>query len=149
MAGAKRGESVISEPLADLVYPSFLAALDAQNVALKRFVYALCDPREVEVTRYVGCSFRVGTRYREHILDARRPSWYSNGRKVLFIQQLLCDGVFPAMLLLEEVPTDEGWAVREELWIRARRSEMLTNFERPPVPEGPPPHLPRTSGRWW
>ena len=73
MAGAKRGESVISEPLADLVYPSFLAALDAQNVALKRFVYALCDPREVEVTRYVGCSFRVGTRYRE-------TSWTLEGR---------------------------------------------------------------------
>jgi hypothetical protein len=97
-----------------------------------KFVYALVDPREPRAVRYVGCGAVPARRLQQHVWDARFPTASSNCRKVLFIQQMLCEGVIPGMVILEAVPA-QRWVARERHWIelfRARGSD-LTNFERP------------------
>jgi len=116
-------------------FPEFrahLAALKAQCEPFRCFVYLLADPREVSVVRYVGCSFHVYRRFLKHAAEARNPDWYSNGPKILFIQQCLLDGVLPECLLIEEVPGGRDRVRREWFWVNKFRSPELTNYLRPP-----------------
>lgn len=131
MERIRHGQIVKRETLAPIEYPPLVAALDAEGAAHRRWVYMLVDPRELNLARYIGCSIVVGERYRKHIIEARNPHGYSNPRKVLFIQQLLCDGVFPEMLLIEELAPDADFVAREAYWIEKFRSPDLTNFDRP------------------
>jgi hypothetical protein len=120
-----------ANPATRVSFPPHVRAVGAYDSLSRRFIYALVDPRERDLIRYVGCSVNVWKRYQSHIWEARFPydAHSSNVRKVLFIQQLLCEGVFPQMI--EEVASGEDFAAREANWIEHYRSPDLTNFERP------------------
>jgi hypothetical protein len=73
------------------------------------FIYALCDPRTLEV-RYVGKADNPYKRYCRHLIDKE------NTHKVTWIQSLLKEGLLPIRQILEECDMSV-WADRERNWI--------------------------------
>jgi hypothetical protein len=135
MRSIRKPKKADSSPARRLTFPARVRALGAYDSPSRRFVYLLADPRERETVRYAGCSVGIRKRYQAHIWEARFPydANSSNVPKVLFLQQLLSDGVFPEMRLIEEVSADVVWMAREKYWIDRFRSPNLTNFERQPI----------------
>jgi hypothetical protein len=91
-------------------------------------IYALVDPRQPEVWRYVGRSFQPRSRRVQH---ARRPSRAARGatHKELWIAQLLSEHIRPSVIVLEDCESLFDAIVREKVWIRHALSEghPLTN----------------------
>jgi hypothetical protein len=110
----------------------FPVLLDAADVAPRRLVYGLTDPREPKRIRYVGQT-AVGafSRYLNHISEARtgitvRRDWMA---------PLLDAGIYPNMVLLELVaPTDNILAI-EQYWIRTIRARGGADLNTPRQPQ--------------
>ena len=91
-------------------------------------IYALVDPREPGVWRYIGRSFHPMSRRVQH---ARNGSHLERGftYKEAWIAQLLLKRVQPCVLLLEKCASLSDAIAREKLWIRRALAEghPLTN----------------------
>lgn len=87
-----------------------------------RFIYALVDPRDVEI-RYIGQTIRPKERLQNHCKEkskCHRSHW---------IQQLRSLGLKPQMHIMEELEESDPWKDREIWWIAYGRAEgwNLTN----------------------
>src|SRR3990167_5576743 len=87
------------------------------------FIYVLVDPRTQDA-RYVGWTFNVQKRIRDHISKARRQ----RSHKANWLIQLERLGLRPEYMILETGFND--WAKAEQRWIRYYRSRGvdLTNL---------------------
>lgn len=86
-------------------------------------IYALFDPREPDVVRYVGkTQMKIETRRTRHVGEARRGLKNHRGN---WIRGLLKDGFAPEVRLLAEVPAGD-WQEHERRFIAIYRS-TLTN----------------------
>jgi len=87
------------------------------------YIYALVDPRTDEV-RYVGKTGNVVRRMTHHVWEAKRPT----NHRTCWIAGLLCDGVRPRLLVLEEVPNN-SWqdAERRHIAVFRQVGANLTN----------------------
>src|SRR5205809_574439 len=79
-------------------------------------VYALVDPREPNIWRYVGRSFQPKPRCAQHIADSRKICRYRTAKEI-WIAGLLADGLEPRVILLETgIPAQQAEA-HEYVWI--------------------------------
>jgi len=101
----------------------------------ERFIYALVDPREPGIIRYVGCSERPWHRCQDHLSDSRRKPRFGNAAKIAWLSGLLDAGVLPWIVILERVKPGQNWVRREEYWIVCYRTPELTNFARLIAPD--------------
>lgn len=87
------------------------------------FIYVLIDPRSDEI-RYVGWTYDVEKRVRDHISKARKQHNY----KANWLVQLENEGLRPLYRVLESGTGD--WAAAEQRWIAYYRAEgaRLTNL---------------------
>jgi hypothetical protein len=96
--------------------------LEVMNNMNTTFIYALCDPRDLQV-RYIGKSSNIYKRYYGHLYDKDET------HKVHWIQSLLRKGLMHIYQILEEC--DESvWREREINWILFYKNiikENLTN----------------------
>lgn len=91
----------------------------------KALIYALFDPRDPDVVRYIGKTIKaLPYRLINHISEARRAK--DRSHKLHWIRLLLAQGVQPEIRLLEEC--DEAvWSERECYWIAQYRDHQMTN----------------------
>jgi hypothetical protein len=86
-------------------------------------IYALFDPRQPDVVRYVGKTYmKIETRRTRHVGEARRGIKNHRG---YWIRNLLADGIVPGVRLLSEVPSSD-WQKHEQTFIASHRG-TLTN----------------------
>lgn len=80
------------------------------------FIYTLADPRTGEI-RYVGKTFDMAKRLKEHIKNSRGT------RCASWVKSLANDGVVPVMEVLEETPEADvsAWQEAEFFWIETLR----------------------------
>lgn len=79
-------------------------------------IYALVDPREPKLWRYIGRSFHPTSRRVQHVRasgDLQRGATY----KETWIAQLLSESVQPSVILLEECASLSDAIAREKIWI--------------------------------
>jgi hypothetical protein len=91
-------------------------------------IYALVDPREPSVWRYIGRSFRPERRRFQHVHQSRRSRPGATGVE-RWIRKLSCVGLLPCTVVLEcGIPLRDAGA-REQFWIRQalREGHPLTN----------------------
>ncbi len=88
----------------------------------KTFIYGLKDP-ETKLIRYIGKSNDPEKRYRDHLRDK------SITYKTYWIKSLAAKGLYPELVILEEVLI-ECWQERECYWITYYREQSipLTNL---------------------
>ena len=94
-------------------------------------IYALVDPREPSVWRYIGRSFRPEGRRFQHMRQSMRVRRGAT-EKERWIKNLLQAGLLPSAVTLEGgIPLRDARA-REQLWIRRalRECHPLTNAVR-------------------
>jgi len=103
----------------------------------RKAVYALFDPRDPEVVRYVGLTCDPPQRLTEHIDGAKGSRWGSeNAAKNAWIAGLLADGVLPEMRILEVISGTDWIEVkaegssRETYWISFYDFGQLFNRRR-------------------
>lgn len=84
-------------------------------------IYSLEDPRTGEI-RYVGVTFRVKARLREHMSRAVRGG---RTHRDCWLRSLIAAGLRPTCAILEQ-GCDDRWPERERFWIAAHKL-MLTN----------------------
>lgn len=92
----------------------------------RKAVYALCDPREPEIVRYVGLSSSPAERLFSHI------SWRSKPTPVgQWITALFAASIRPEIRILEivEAPAFDGYQ-RELDWIARYDTPQLLNIKR-------------------
>jgi hypothetical protein len=93
------------------------------------YLYALMDPREPDIVRYIGKTDNISRRLSEHIAGSRNEEAITP--KDLWIKGLLKAGVSPEIKLVETVVWryDPEWADREMACIEKYRREghPLTN----------------------
>lgn len=82
------------------------------------FIYVLLDPREGNLTCYVGKTKDPKTRYARHLSERSRT------RKSRWIQHLAGHSLKPEMQFLEEV--EDNWKQRERFWIQEMRDRGFT-----------------------
>jgi hypothetical protein len=89
------------------------------------FIYALRDPRDMEV-RYIGWSSRPAKRLKNHISAARTGS--ETGHKARWNRKLISIGMLPCCEILEHT-TPKEWQPAEMRWIAyyRRLGNRLTN----------------------
>lgn len=92
------------------------------------FIYALVDPREPEIVRYVGKAWNVEIRRRQHLSATHLAA---NTYKDRWIKKLLRAGVEPQVIIIECV-LRAMWGDRERYWIAhyRRLGSRLTNSTR-------------------
>jgi hypothetical protein len=90
------------------------------------FIYRLYDPREPNVTRYVGktCQKNIKSRLSQHICHSKRKQYYSSR----WIQSILKENVKPELEILENCSI-ENWEEREKYYIKKYNNIKLTNIE--------------------
>lgn len=86
------------------------------------YIYALVDPRDVGVVRYVGKSDAPWNRIKGHIIESRRRDGWKNN----WIKSLSNDGVIPSMIILSIVERSESVRREKEL-IATHKTCKLTN----------------------
>lgn len=93
------------------------------------YIYALADPRNNQV-RYVGKTNSPKKRLASHVYEIHSPS--STGKvKKSWLHDLVAEGVYPTMIILDIVSGDEC-RVQEQLWIdRLRQSGVELINEKP------------------
>jgi hypothetical protein len=94
-------------------------------------IYALIDPREPSIWRYIGRSFRPDRRRFQHMHQSRCVP-HSTTQKARWIRRLSSAGLPPSVLVLESgIPLRDARA-REQFWIRRALQEghPLTNAVR-------------------
>lgn len=79
------------------------------------YIYALYDPRDPLIVRYIGKAQDVDGRLRGHIKEAQDRVGYSLHR-LNWIRYLLKAGVQPQVRVIEAV--NKNWALRERYWIK-------------------------------
>lgn len=90
---------------------------------MKHVIYALIDPRNTNVVRYIGFTKKtLERRLIEHLSDARRGHM---NHRCNWIRSLTKDNIRPIISIIEEV-TEDNWQEREKYWIRFYK-ETLTN----------------------
>jgi hypothetical protein len=89
---------------------------------MKALVYALIDPNTNEV-RYVGKSTNPQKRFTRHLRESKNNT---KSHKKAWINSLLKQNQRPILKILEEVPIDTSWEVREKHWIN--QFQNLTNM---------------------
>lgn len=82
------------------------------------YIYALVDPREPLVIRYIGYTSNLEARFNSHCSEARRSNYKT--RKSSWIRSLQKEGINPVLEVLEIDPP-EGWKLAERAWIRLLR----------------------------
>src|SRR3569833_2024930 len=94
-------------------------------------VYALVDPREPSVWRYIGRSFHPESRRLQHLHQSRRLRQGAT-RKERWIRELSSAGLLPSAVVLEGGISLRDARVREQLWIREAllQGHPLTNAVR-------------------
>lgn len=94
-------------------------------------IYALVDPREPSVWRYIGRSFRPQCRRLQHTHQSRRVLRGITAKE-RWIKSLLSAGLLPSALILEDGILLRDARAREQLWIRRalRGGHPLTNAVR-------------------
>lgn len=75
------------------------------------FIYSLTCPISGEV-KYIGKADDVKRRLRQHVYQSKK----SDGRKNVWIRELLSEGLKPIMGVLDEVSYDD-WGYWEDYWI--------------------------------
>lgn len=90
----------------------------------KIWIYALADPREPELYRYIGQSNAPRFRHLEHCQDA------SGSVKSEWLEHLRQFGILPQMVILQEVHGQIAADKAECEWIKKLRPQ-LTNGEHP------------------
>ena len=89
-------------------------------------IYALFDPRNPDVIRYVGkTSKSIEFRRTRHVGEARRGLQNHRGN---WIRSLLSEGVIPSVRLLSEVPTAE-WQEGERYFISLYRDTLVNGTD--------------------
>src|SRR5271169_5391649 len=63
-------------------------------------IYALVDPREPEIWRYIGRSFQPLPRRVQHVTDSRKACGYRTAKEA-WIARLLAERLEPRVILLE------------------------------------------------
>jgi hypothetical protein len=105
-----------------------LIGLTAQDGVCLCSIYALIDPRDPEVWRYIGRSFHPRSRRVQH---ARRGTRAVRGAtyKELWIAQLLSKNIQPSVIILEDCNSLSDAVAREKIWIRRALADghPLTN----------------------
>lgn len=86
------------------------------------FIYALFDPREPDVVRYIGKTMHPETRLNAHI----RNSKYLKCHRSSWIVSLLRDGIQPTMRIVSICP-ESVWQEFERVTVAKYKSENLTN----------------------
>ncbi|MEY9999117.1 hypothetical protein ABIA18_000915 [Sinorhizobium fredii] len=91
-------------------------------------IYALVDPREPSVWRYIGRSFHPERRRSEHIHQSRGVQHGAAGKE-LWIRNLSLIGLLPSMVVLERDIQLRHANTREQFWIHLalREGHPLTN----------------------
>lgn len=89
-------------------------------------IYALFDPREPDVVRYVGKTVQtLKQRLNDHISESRVEKF----KKCTWLNSVIKQGFEPQVKLIEEV-TNDNWEEREIHWIthyRCLHGDRLTN----------------------
>ena len=89
-------------------------------------IYALFDPRQPEVVRYVGKTCKKPeTRRTRHVGEARRGIKNHRG---CWIRSLLADGIVPGVRLLAEVPSSD-WQKQEQTFIALYRDTLANSTD--------------------
>jgi len=79
------------------------------------YIYALIDPITKQ-PRYVGKTDNLSRRLATHLKDR------SHCHRAHWIQSLLSQGLKPTLLVIESIPSDQGWQERERFWISHYRN---------------------------
>ena len=79
-------------------------------------IYALVDPREPKIWRYVGRSFQPRPRRTQHVSDSRKTCGYRTAKEA-WIAHLLAEGLEPQIILLETGIHGRQAEAREYAWI--------------------------------
>jgi hypothetical protein len=89
-------------------------------------IYRLYDPREPNLTRYIGKTYQkdIRSRLNQHICHSKRKQYYSSR----WIRSILKDDIRPKLEVLEECPI-ENWEERERYYIDKYNNGKLTNIE--------------------
>lgn len=83
------------------------------------YIYALCDTH----VRYVGATSHLGQRLASHMCQAGK----TNANVSKWLASLKALKKKPVMRVLEKVPTEGDWEVRERHWISTFTGEFLLN----------------------
>lgn len=86
------------------------------------FIYALIDPIEPDIIRYVGKANNMKSRLIKHISESKKSKSFKNN----WIKKLIHEGKKPEMILLKEVLISE-WKYWEIFYIDKYKSKILTN----------------------
>jgi hypothetical protein len=94
-------------------------------------IYALVDPREPAVWRYIGRSFRPQCRRFQHMHQTKRVRRGATAKE-RWIRNLFSAGLLPSAVVLEGGMSLCDARVREHFWIRQalREGHPLTNAVR-------------------
>lgn len=89
------------------------------------FIYALYDPRDISVVRYIGKTSDPIRRLSDHMRET------GTTRKCNWLAQLKSLGLLPIMEVVEGIldSNDEDWQERERYWIARCLSDKLTNLD--------------------
>lgn len=86
------------------------------------YIYALVDPRDEAVIRYIGKSENPKARLVAHCLESRRKATYCSH----WVTSLMKDNLSPKMVILAVVPWSE-WQKHEREFIKKHKTDKLTN----------------------
>lgn len=91
-----------------------------------RTVYALCEPAEVPIVRYVGCTAqKVANRVQAHVHEAVTTE--TETPKLTWLRGLILNNLEPLVMILETVPASTDWELRERFWIAKYAGPNLFN----------------------
>ena len=95
------------------------------------FIYALIDPRNNKM-RYIGKTInKIGTRLSKHISNIK---YESKTHKTNWIKQLLKNGLFPTIKLIE-ICNEENWEDRERFYIKKYRKHLTNTTDGGETPD--------------
>lgn len=91
-------------------------------------IYALVDPREPSVWRYIGRTFRPEDRRFQHMHQSMRAQRGATGKE-RWIRNLASAGLRPSAVILDSGISAREARAREQLWVRRalREGHPLTN----------------------
>lgn len=96
-------------------------------------IYGLIDPREPERIRYVGQAKSAGSRLASHISGSARPT----SKKDRWIAQLVSEGAYPDMVMLERAKPDADVDALERWWIAQMVTKGQADMNTASVPKAP------------
>ena len=77
------------------------------------YIYALCEPNNDNVIRYIGASKMINQRYKNHI----KNKCETNLLKISWMNNIVNNNNFPNIIIIEKTDK-QNWQKREKYWIQ-------------------------------